>query len=103
MKAIDYYEQYGMAVLAESYHDDKHEELTKLVMAFLEDMQTIIADRKIHSDRGAVSVIKEQNAKWNALIAIFEKKHEGVTPLKRNGFLEFIKAQIPELERWDRK
>ena len=103
MKAKDYYEQYGAAVLAESYHECKYEELTKLVNAFNKEMLTIIADRKIQSDRGAVAVIKEQNAKWNALIAIFEKKHEGVTPLKRNGFLEFMKAQIPELERWDGK
>lgn len=102
MKAIDYYEQYGMKVLAESYHDGKFDELTNLVRAFLKEMQTIIADRRIHSDRGAVSVIKEQNAKWNALSDIFEKKH-GVTPLKRNGFYEFMKMEIPELGRWNGK
>lgn len=96
MKAKDYYEQYGEAVLSESYHDDKCDELSKLVIAFMREMKEIIDERRIKTDRGTVAVIKEQNEKWNALSAIFEKKH-GVTPLKRNGFLTLMKMDIPAL------
>ena len=97
MKAKDYYDQYGTAVLAESYHDDQTDELSKLVRAFLAEMKEIIAARHVHSDRGTVAVIREQNDKWNALCAIFEKVH-GVSPIKRNGFMAFMKHEIPQLE-----
>ena len=96
MKAKDYYEQYGEAVLSESYHDGKNDELSKLAIAFMREMKEIIDERHIKTDRATVAVIKEQNEKWNALSAIYEKKH-GVTPLKRNGFLALMKMEIPEL------
>ena len=101
MKAKDYYEQFGAALLAESYHEEKFDELNKLVMAFVREEKEIIESRKMCTDRGAVAVIKEQNEKWNALVAIFEKKH-GVSPIVRNGFMILMKSKIPELERWSR-
>ena len=102
MKAMDYYKIYGEAVLAESYHEDQHNELEKLIFAFLREMKAIIDSRRIVTARGAVSVIKEMNEKWNALSDLF-KENNGVTPLKRNGFMNLMKFKIPELERWNKK
>ena len=102
MKAKEYYDQYGEAVLAESYHEDHNEELSRLVLAFMREMKELVEARHIKTDRGTVGIIREQNEKWNALCAIFEKNH-GVTPIKRDGFLNLMKAKIPELERWDRR
>lgn len=102
MKAKEYYEQYGIAVLAESYHESKYDELTKLISAFLKEMKATLKERHVSTDRGTVAIIREFNNKWNALSAIFEKKH-GVTPLNRNGFLKFMESEIPELERWEKQ
>ena len=100
MKAKDYYDQYGEAVLQESLTPESAgtEQLTKLMVAFVREMKEIITERGVKTDRGAVAVIKEQNEKWNALCALFER-NLGRPVLKRNGFAAYIKTEIPGLDR----
>jgi hypothetical protein len=100
VKAVDYFEEYGEAVLSESFHDKKHDELNKLFMAFVREMNETIKVRGVKTDKATVAVIKEQNQKWNSLCAIYEKKYEGMCPLKRNGFLNAMKNEIPALNRY---
>ncbi len=100
MKAIDYFNEYGDAVFCESFHDEKHDELNKLFMAFVREMKETIEVRGVKTDKATVAVIKEQNQKWNALCAIYEKKYEGMCPLNRNGFLNAMKNEIPALNRY---
>lgn len=103
MKAKKYYERYGQAVLDEALSpEQKTEALAELFTAFIREMKEILTERQVKTDRGAVAVIKEQNEKWNALCAIYEKNH-GMEILKRNGFLEYMKMQIPALKIWEAK
>lgn len=99
MKAIDYYNEYGEAVFAESIDANKTEAINKLFMAFLHETKEIIAMRNVKTDKGAVAVIKEQNQKWNALCSIFEKRSGGMCPLRHNGFMNAMKNEIPELSK----
>lgn len=99
MKAKDYYEKYGEAILNEALRDDGSiEHLTDLVGGFLRETKDIIAIRRLKKDRSVVAVIKEQNEKWNALCAIFQKEL-GQEVLRRNGFMAYMKQEIPELEK----
>lgn len=100
MKAIDYYNEYGAAVFAESFDDSKIEEISKLFIAFSREMKEIITSRNVKTDKGAVAVIKEQNQKWNALCVLFEKKHDGICPIQHNGFLNAMKCEIPDLRKY---
>ena len=102
MKAKDYYDKYGKAVYDETARNEKPLYLQVMIIEFLHEMKNTIAQRKVSTDRGAVSVIKEMNEKWNALCTIFEKKH-GASPIKRNGFLIYLEEEIPALKDWRRK
>lgn len=102
MKAIDYFEEYGEAVLRESLSGgDSHEALSRLYLAFVREMKEIIASRGVKTDRGAVAVISEQNQKWNALCALYAKKYsEDLCPLKRDGIMNSMKDKVPEMARY---
>ena len=102
MKAKDYYDKYGKAVFDETAGDEKPIHLQEMLVAFLREMKDTIAQRKVSTDRGAVSVIKEMNEKWNALCAIFEKER-GASPIRRNGLLIYLEGEIPALKDWSRK
>lgn len=99
MKAIDYYEKHGAAVIQEFKTDDgKTDAAVELLRDFMRETKKIISARKAQKDRAVVSAFREQNAKWNALCGIFQKK-DGVSPLRRDGFWLHMKSQIPEIEK----
>lgn len=99
MKAIDYFEQYGEQVYQEALKSSCNDALSYLLGAFVREMKEIIASRKVQSNRGTVAVIRELNEKWNALVAIFEKR-KGDSPIKRNGFRLYMELEIPQLKDW---
>lgn len=98
MKAADYFREYGEDVLQEALRGDKTDALTKMYLEFVREMKEIIASRSVNTDRGVVAVVKEQNYKWNAMCALYEKKYSAdLCPLKRDGFLNSIKTNLPEI------
>ncbi len=98
MKAADYFREYGEDVLREALSGDKTDALTKVYLEFVRETKEIIASRNVSTDRGAVAVVKEQNQKWNAMCALYEKKYSAdLCPLKRDGFLNSIKTKVPEI------
>lgn len=75
MKAIDYYQKHGKEVIQEfKAGDEKLEAGVQLLREFLRGTDDIIKARKAVKDRALVSIFREQNAKWNALCSIFQKK-----------------------------
>lgn len=101
MKAKEYYARFGKAVYDEAVSpEQKTEALSELFTAFIGELKTLLTDRKVKTDKGAVAIIKELNEKWNALCAIYEKNY-GMEILKRNSFLIYMKSQIPALEVWE--
>ena len=99
MKAIEYYEQFGERVYQEAVKSSCNNALSDLVAAFVREMKELIDSRKVQSNRGTVAVIREMNEKWNALVAIFEKR-KGDSPIKRNGFRLYMELEIPALKDW---
>lgn len=100
MKAKDYFEQFGKLVYEEcAYEEQETKQLAKLIGAFLREMKETMEARHVKTDRGCVATIKEQNEKWNALCAIFEKEY-GQEVLKRNGFMVYMEENMPEMKEW---
>lgn len=95
MKAKDYFDKYES-----SFVGNNREHATKAARDLLIDMSNEV--EKLYNARGGktnsalAGVIKEINQKWNAVGSLFEKKY-GVSPLKRNGFIEFWKHEMPIL------
>jgi len=87
MKAKDYFQKYDEAIIAEAKDPKVHTDgpISKMFMEFFEEVNTIIDQRHIKFDRGIVSVVEEQNKKWNAVANLFTQKY-GVTPITRDGF-----------------
>lgn len=98
MKAKEYFKKYSSPVqyaILEKSDEELKNLAGKLLQEFISDMNDIMKARNIKCDSGTVSVIKELNQKWNALCGLFEKNE---TPwIKRNGFVEFMKMEIPYL------
>jgi hypothetical protein len=101
MKAIDYFNEYGDAVLRESIAGDEKDAISSLFRAFVREMKEIIYTKGVQTNRAVAAVVKEQNQKWNALCRLYEKKYgEDLTPIKYNGFMNAIKDAIPEICRY---
>lgn len=96
MKASDFLDLYGEKVYREWCESEETKQVTALLLAFLEEGEEIIKARHIQSDRGAISVIREQNQKWNKLVSLMEKKYEKPI-LLRNGLYNFMRDKIKEL------
>ena len=60
------------------------------------EAKELIKKRHITRDDGCRAIIRELNNKWNAIVTLFEKDY-GVSPIKRNRFLELWAEKIPEL------
>ena len=60
--------------------------MAKLYIEMFSEMKTIIEIRHIQNDNSLMSLIREQNDKWNAIERLFIKKY-GVSPIAHNGFL----------------
>ena len=95
MKAVEYFVKYDLAVYAEA-HDPEikpNGAMWKLIVEFSQELKEMAEKRHIQYDRAVLSLIREQNDKWNALVRLFEKKY-GVSPIKRDGFKAVIKQQM---------
>lgn len=103
MKAIDYFSEYGEAVFKESFDENKHDELSKLYLAFVREMKQIIDTRSVKTNKAVIAVMKEMNQKWNALYALYEKKYgEGMSPIRRDGFWNSMRHEIPEVDKYEK-
>lgn len=102
MKAKELYAKYKSGILS-SDDQTSVQAVCDLIRDLSLEMKEIVSRRHIRHDSGAVAVILELNDKYNAICGLFEKEM-GMSPIKRNGFLQYWERQIPALkERNDRK
>jgi hypothetical protein len=94
-RAIGYYAQYHEALLAGG--DAGADAAGELIREFMAELKELIETRHIKTDRGTISIIRELNEKWNAIVSIFEKRGE-TPPIVRNGFRIYMESVIPELK-----
>lgn len=76
------------------------EGLTEAIGIVVDGLNTeakeLIEKRHAVRDSAVIAILREQNNKWNAISALFEKNH-GYSPMKRNSFLQHWGKLIPEL------
>lgn len=95
MKAKEYYEQ----IMAKNPQtaDEMANAVGEVVEGLHQETKDMIEQRKIKRDDALRAVIREQNNKWNAIVGLFEKK-QGISPIRRNAYLDAWVKQIPELD-----
>ena len=95
MKAKEYYEQ----IMAKNPQtaDEMANAVGDVVDSLNKEAKEIIKKRNIRRDDAVRAVIREQNNKWNAIVGLFEKK-QGISPIRRNAFLDAWVKQMPELD-----
>ena len=95
MKAKDYFDKYESAFVE---NDGEHaaKAATDLVIEMSKEVEKLYNARGGKTSSALAGVIKEINQKWNAISSLFEKKY-GESPLKRNGFIDFWKHELPIL------
>ena len=96
MKAEEYYNKFSKDII-EAYEQDNSQPVINLLTEMLEEGQEIMKSRNVRMDKAAVSVIKEQNQKWNKLARMFEKEY-GFSPIVRDGLLKYEISKIPEIK-----
>lgn len=88
MKAKEYFAKYEEGIMKEATQTEVLTDgnIAKLYIEMFSEMKTIIEIRHIQNDNSLMSLIREQNDKWNAIERLFIKKY-GVSPIAHNGFL----------------
>lgn len=103
MKAKEYFEKYDVLIMHEVYDrssNGKIQHLEELVQDFATEFKLLIEKRGVKTTSGAVAVLKELNDKWNAICRLYEKKYNGVSPIREDGLKNGILTHCPELEEY---
>ncbi|OGI16175.1 MAG: hypothetical protein A2Z52_01090 [Candidatus Moranbacteria bacterium RBG_19FT_COMBO_42_6] len=90
MKAKEYAELYK----AESVKKDVAETLKKILLMFLDEVEEIRKKRGSTSNSVFHAILNEQSAKWQAFA-----KHTGNASIRKDGFKNFIRIQMPDIYR----
>ena len=96
MKAREYYAPIKKAIDAGD-KDALDLAVKVMLIGMIGEVRDLRKKRNIHSDRRLISLIKEMNGKWNAVVRLIEKEY-GATPIIRDGYKVFMIHEIPELE-----
>ena len=100
MKAQDYYEMFPPKQFEEAVGDSEvglDTFVTELFKTFNQEAADILTARHIKKNSAVASVITELNQKWNALNNMYEV-NLGVSPIKKNGYLNAWVLELPELK-----
>ena len=89
MKAKELYAQY----LIDLEKSDNEIAVCNLFKCMSEEVYSLVKTRNVSSDLGFISILKEQNKKWNAICKLKPS-------FKRNAFLTLWKLKMPELEEF---
>lgn len=95
MKAKEYYER--IMVNNPQTANEMVNAIGDVIDSLNQEAKDIIAKRKVRHNDAVRAVIRELNDKWNAIVALFEKK-QGKSPIHRNAFWDAWVKQIPELD-----
>lgn len=88
MKAIDYYNEFISSPIEKTTEE--------IINKFIHEVSEIIKKRNARTDSAVSAVIKEQNNKWNAMVALFDK-HNKTCPFNRNAIWDYFSKHIPQL------
>lgn len=101
MKAKQYFEKHQQEMTC---GDEKRVQaaINQLVLELNDEAKDMLKARNVNTDRAALSILRELNDKYNAVIGLFEK-HYGASPLMRDGYLNLWKNRIPTIQQYLRQ
>lgn len=87
MKAKEYYKEF----LSYEKNFGENRAFYHIAVSFAVELTDIAKKRNAHSDQALISILRELNKKWNAMMH-FDSR------FKRDGFIEFMKHKMPFLK-----
>ena len=94
-KAKEYFDLYKDSML--SYDSEAVKTaVTSLMQDLLSEEVEISEQRHAKHSQAQISIIRETNQKWNAIVSLFEKEY-GHSPIVRNGYRVYWLMKMPEL------
>ena len=91
MKAKEYLRKY----VEENQEEDNYYRVVKAFLDMFNEVKEIQLMRKAQSNSAMIAIMNEQNNKANSFIRQVNELDD--LGLKKDGFKEFIKSQMPEL------
>lgn len=73
----------------------------RMFIEFVGEVEKIIKERGVKTDRAAVSVLKEVNQKWNALCELYKSEYKQDV-LKRNAIWNYFYEKMPEIRQFQK-
>lgn len=92
MKAKDLFEKYHSKLLGDSEPEAK-EALSNLFIELCVETEEILCKRKVRTDRALLSLIREQNQKYNSFVRLINKE-AGEEVLIEDGFRKIIYEKL---------
>lgn len=101
MKARQYFEKHQQEMTCD---DEKRVQaaINQFVLELNDEAKDMLKARNVNTDRAAVSILRELNDKYNAVVSLFEK-HCGASPLMRDGYLNLWKNRMPTIQKYLRQ
>ena len=101
MKATDYYNKYQERLDPLTATEvELNAAVKELFFEFGKEVEVISNTRHSKDDKVTISILREQNQKWNALCRLLEKRW-GCSVILPDGFKNFWVHEMPGLkERW---
>ena len=92
MKAKEYFDAYSSRILPQN--EDSEKAIVSMFNDMDKEFKALIKSRNIQKIPALQSLVREVNTKWNAVVALFEKK--GCYMVKKDGFTSIIDLRIQE-------
>ena len=98
MKAKEYFEKYEEQIMKDfgARGFNGFSGITDMLQEFFKEAIALAEQRHVKTDSGSIAILKEFNDKWNAVGRLFEKRYNGINPLREDGFKHAVLNLHPE-------
>ena len=93
MKAVEYFEKHKILLCLVTV-TEVEAEVFSILNEFNHETMDIVNKRHVSRNEAVVSVVREQNQKWNAVVRLFEKENP-LVPIRKDVYLRFWEHKIP--------
>lgn len=101
MKAKEYFAKYDSLLMGQVENDEQlAQSISALLLELSAEVNVLAKQRKARTNSAIAGIVRELNEKWNSICSSFEKKYDGFSPIKFDGFKNYWIYEIPELKRY---
>lgn len=96
MKAKEYFEKYEIRIMQDFIALKGYSGVADMLQEFFSEAIALAEQRHVKTDSGSIAILKEFNDKWNAVGRLFEKRYNGINPLREDELKHAVLNLHPE-------